>query len=111
MNTREFQLKNIQDLEVLTQELCVNLEFGLSQEEVFKKREEYGENVIPEPRKSFWTLYIAPFLKNGLIILYLVAGVLILLLSIYLQIPDFSSFTFLLVFINAILAIFSIFGS
>ena len=42
------------ELEKLVQDLDSNLEKGLSQEKAQQKLEEFGLNVIPKPKQSFW---------------------------------------------------------
>ena len=66
--------------ELLT-ELETNVEIGLSSDEASKRREQYGENSIPQPKKSFWKVYLAP-LMNTLIVIYLFMTFFILILAI-----------------------------
>lgn len=83
-----------------------DIEAGLSTSEAEARYKATGPNSLPEARASFWKLYIAPFIENWLVIIYLIAGVLLLIISLAINKVDFSTFTFVFVVINAILAIF-----
>ncbi|MHA1237187.1 MAG: cation-transporting P-type ATPase [Candidatus Hodarchaeales archaeon] len=54
---------------------------GLTSEEAQRRRELYGENSIPQPKQSFWKVYLAP-LMNTLIVIYLLMTVVILILAV-----------------------------
>ncbi len=79
---------------------------GLAASEAEARFKTLGPNDLPEAKASFWKLYIAPFIENWLVIIYLIAGVLLLVISLVIKKVDFSTFTFAFVVINAILAIF-----
>ena len=70
------------ELDKLVSQLDTNLEKGLSQEEAAKRLEQYGINVIPKPKQSFWQVYLAPLL-NTLIVIYLIMTSFILLLALF----------------------------
>jgi Ca2+-transporting ATPase len=83
----------------------VSISSGLSSEEADWLIETYGRNELREHKPSFWRLYIAPFIENWLIIVYLVSGIIILILSLVLRRSGFGAFTIVFVAINAVLAI------
>lgn len=66
----------------LISDLDTNIEKGLTQKEVDKRLEEYGLNVIPKPKQSFWQVYLAPLL-NTLIVIYLLMTGLITVLALF----------------------------
>ncbi|MEX2684133.1 MAG: cation-translocating P-type ATPase [Candidatus Sigynarchaeota archaeon] len=86
--------------------LQTDMETGLSSSEAAARYAALGPNAIPEAKISPWKLYIAPFIENWLVIIYLIAGMLLFVLSLAINKIDFSAFTFIFVIINAILAIF-----
>src|SRR5271157_1474545 len=92
--------------EKVLEQFDVSAELGLSSQEAVQRLRKYGFNELPKVKKSIWRLYFAPFLENALIIIYLIAGATMLVLSLVLNIHDFSSLTFYIVMINVILAIF-----
>jgi Ca2+-transporting ATPase len=69
------------NLRELVTELKTDIIVGLSSEEATKRRELYGENSIPQPKQSFWKVYLAP-LMNTLIVIYLLMTFFILILAI-----------------------------
>ncbi len=69
------------ELEELVINLDTNLEKGLSQEEAEKRLENFGLNIIPKPKQSFWQVYLAPLL-NTLIVIYLIMTAFILFLAL-----------------------------
>ncbi|MHA1542718.1 MAG: HAD-IC family P-type ATPase, partial [Candidatus Hodarchaeales archaeon] len=69
------------NLTELVAQLGTDLEVGLTSEEATKRREHYGENSIPQPKQSFWKVYLAP-LMNTLIVIYLLMTFFILILAI-----------------------------
>lgn len=83
------------ELDKLVSTLDSDLEKGLSPEEISKRIEKYGFNVIPKPKQSFWQVYLAPLL-NTLIVIYLIMTSIILILAlVYLFInPDDPSIWF-----------------
>nr|MDO8116637.1 cation-transporting P-type ATPase [Candidatus Sigynarchaeota archaeon] len=99
-------------VEAIASLLQTDLKTGLSTSEATARFETLGPNEIPEAKVSPWKLYIAPFIENWLVIIYLIAGMLLLVLSIVITMTtpynkmDFSAFTFVFVVINAVLAIF-----
>lgn len=91
--------------DVVIERFGTDREHGLTTAEASARLEKFGLNVVPVIKPSFWRLYIAPFIDNWLIILYLIAGMALLFLSFALHIQNFSSFTILFVILNAVLAI------
>lgn len=74
-------------------------EQGLSEEEVIRRQEEYGRNVLPEPKpKSLLAIFISQF-RDPLIYILIIAGILSLIAG------DFkdSIFIFIIIVINAML--------
>ncbi|HME51075.1 MAG TPA: cation-transporting P-type ATPase [Candidatus Lokiarchaeia archaeon] len=94
-----------ESLESVIARLGTDPENGLTTSEAIARLDTYGLNTLPVDKPSFWKLYIAPFIDNWLIILYLIAGFVLLFLGIALNIRSFSSFTLVFVAINAVVAI------
>ena len=95
------------NVDEVLERLDVDPNTGLTENEVNARIEHYGQNNLPEPKSSIWKLYFAPFLENGLVIVYLIAGLSLLILSIIIPGDEgFASFTFFIVLFNAVLAIF-----
>ncbi len=92
--------------EAIASLLQTDLKTGLPAREAEARFKAFGPNELPETKVSPWKLYIAPFIENWLVIIYLISGMLLLVISIVIHKMDFSAFTFIFVVINAILAIF-----
>ncbi len=69
------------ELSTLITDLKTDIKTGLSSSEANKRLEVYGENKIPQPKKSFWKVYLAP-LMNTLIVIYLLMTSFILMLAL-----------------------------
>ncbi|MHA2094852.1 MAG: cation-translocating P-type ATPase, partial [Candidatus Hodarchaeales archaeon] len=72
---------HINELKSLIKDLKTDIESGLSSEEASRRLEVYGENQIPQPKQSFWKVYLAP-LMNTLIVIYLLMTTFILILAV-----------------------------
>jgi len=67
-------------LEEVLRRLSVDPERGLTNEEARHRLKQYGPNVIPKAKGSFWKVYLAPIL-NWLINIYLVSSFALLLIA------------------------------
>ncbi len=87
MHSQDIQAKfpeitgHSRNLKELVTELKTDIKVGLTSEEAQKRRDLYGENSIPQPKQSFWKVYLAP-LMNTLIVIYLLMTVVILILAV-----------------------------
>ncbi|MHA1997374.1 MAG: cation-translocating P-type ATPase [Promethearchaeota archaeon] len=102
---KDFSHFSFLDSSVVLEEFTVKQDTGLNQEEVERRREKSGLNVLPEVKPSTWKLYFAPFLENKLILVFLVAGAILLALSQMLHETGVNSLTFFIVLINALVAV------
>ena len=71
--------KTLEELEKL---LDTDLKLGLSPNEVIKRLEEIGKNVIPPVKGSFWEVWISPLL-NWLINIYLIISFIMIILAFW----------------------------
>ncbi|MBN2153214.1 MAG: cation-transporting P-type ATPase [Candidatus Lokiarchaeota archaeon] len=97
---------HVERAEAVAARLKTDIRSGLPANEAEARYVTLGPNALPETKVSFWKLYIAPFIENWLVIIYLIAGVMLLVISIIISKMDFSAFTFVFVVVNAVLAIF-----
>ncbi|MHA2176109.1 MAG: cation-translocating P-type ATPase [Candidatus Hodarchaeales archaeon] len=65
----------------LIDQLKTETEIGLSTQDASDRLEKYGRNAIPQPKQSFWKVYLAPLL-NTLIVIYLLMTAFIVLLAV-----------------------------
>ena len=96
-------------LEEVLSRLSVDPERGLSQTEVRQRLEQYGPNLIPKAKGSFWKVYLAPIL-NWLINIYLVSSFALLFIAWLVPSDDNrigqAMFWLSIVLINCLVAIF-----
>ena len=97
---------HLERAEAVAARLNTDINTGLPASEAEARFNVTGPNALPEAKLSFWKLYIAPFIENWLVIIYLISGISLLIISIIIGKVDFSTYTFVFVVINAILAIF-----
>ncbi len=69
------------ELNSLINDLKTDVKKGLSSSEASSRLERYGQNQIPQPKQSFWKVYLAP-LMNTLIVIYLLMTTFILILAL-----------------------------
>ncbi|MFX0099051.1 MAG: cation-translocating P-type ATPase [Candidatus Hodarchaeota archaeon] len=94
------------DSEAVLAQFDVNAEKGLATSEVSARREKHGSNVLPRAKTSIWKLYLAPFIENTLIVVYLIAGFGLMTISLIFNLGGLQSFILIFVVFNAIMAIF-----
>ncbi|MHA1680722.1 MAG: cation-translocating P-type ATPase [Promethearchaeota archaeon] len=86
--------------------LDTDLEKGLTTKEANARRETYGFNELPEVKKSFYKLYLAPFFENTIVIIYLISAAIMVLLNALAGSNEWSPYVnFLIVIFNAVTAI------
>lgn len=90
------------ELKELKKELCIDADTGLTEEEVVKLREKYGENLLEEEDVETLFERIYTQFKGPLMIILLIAGIVTLALKEYVD----STVIFLALFINVAIGIY-----
>ncbi|MHA1302925.1 MAG: HAD-IC family P-type ATPase, partial [Candidatus Heimdallarchaeaceae archaeon] len=68
--------------EEIAKKLATDLQFGLKKEDVAKRQELFGKNIIPPVKGNVWEVYLAP-LFNWLINIYLIVATILAILAIW----------------------------
>ena len=71
-----------QTVDYISDELETDIRFGLKDEDVDKRLEQYGPNSIPKIKGSIWEIYLAP-LFNWLINIYLIVSSILIIMAIW----------------------------
>ncbi len=95
-----------QPLSKISEKWGSDLERGLSDNEAKERLREYGLNLIPKIKPSFYRIYLAPFL-NWLIDIYLIISIVLAFLAFFVLHEAYGPVTFWLsvISVNAVVAV------
>ncbi len=82
MTTEKIDFPHALEIDDLVKILEVDIDKGLTDDEVKKRLESFGPNVIPKVKGSIWQVYLAP-LFNWLINIYLIMTFILVFLTIW----------------------------